>query len=152
MWTADKFDPDRLMELYKKAGAKYFMSMGVHHDNFDLWDSKYQPRWNAVAMGPKRDIVGLWKKAAQKQGLRFAVSEHLAYSYLWWTVSHGSDQTGPMAGVPYDGADPQYADLYHEYTKEFLIPEPGVRGVGNRPVPSRGSNITSPASRIDRQV
>jgi alpha-L-fucosidase len=135
IWTADKFDPDHLMQLYKKAGAKYFMSMGVHHDNFDLWDSEHQPRWNAVAMGPKKDIVGLWKKAAQKQGLRFAVSEHLAYSYLWWTVSHGSDQTGPMAGVTYDGADPQYADLYHDYTKEFLLPQPGGRGIGDRPVP-----------------
>src|ERR1035441_3782000 len=31
MWTADKFDPGHLMSLYKKAGAKYFMSMGVHH-------------------------------------------------------------------------------------------------------------------------
>jgi alpha-L-fucosidase len=41
-----------------------------------------------------------------------------------------------MAGVPYDGADPRYADLYHEYSKEFLAPEPGARGgVGNRPVP-----------------
>ena len=70
------------MQLYKKAGAKYFMSMGVHHDNFDLWDSKHQPKWNSVAMGPKKDIVGLWEKAARKQGLRFAVSEHLAYSYL----------------------------------------------------------------------
>ncbi len=122
IWTADKFDADHLMELYKKAGAKYFMSMGVHHDNFDLWDSKYQPKWNSVAMGPKKDIVGMFKKAAQKQGLKFAVSEHLAYSYNWWTVSHGSDKTGPLAGVPYDGADPQYADLYHEYDKEFLAP------------------------------
>ncbi len=123
IWTADKFDPDHLMDLYKKAGAKYFMSMGVHHDNFDLWDSKYQPRWNSVAMGPKKDIVGLFRQAAQKQGLKFAVSEHLAWSYVWWTVSHGSDKTGPMAGVPYDGADPQYADLYHDYPKEFLVPE-----------------------------
>jgi len=135
IWTADKFDPDHLIELYKKAGAKYFMSMGVHHDNFDLWDSKYQPRWNSVAMGPRKDIVGLWKQAARKQGLKFAVSEHLAYSYLWWTVSHGSDQTGPLAGVPYDGADPQYADLYHEYSKEFLQPAPseGAGTVGRRP-------------------
>ncbi|MGA2721204.1 MAG: alpha-L-fucosidase [Bryobacteraceae bacterium] len=137
MWTADKFDPDHLMQLYKKAGAKYFMSMAVHHDNFDLWDSKHQPRWNSVAMGPKKDIVGLWEKAARKQGLRFAVSEHLAFSYLWWPVSHGSDQTGPMAGVPYDGADPQYADLYHEYSKEFLASEPGGRAgaVGRREAP-----------------
>jgi alpha-L-fucosidase len=135
MWTAGRFDPDHLIQLYKKAGAKYFMSMGVHHDNFDLWNSKHQPKWNSVAMGPKQDIVGLWKKAAQKHDLRFAVSEHLAYSYNWWTVSHGSDQTGPMAGVPYDGADPQYADLYHEYTAEFLLPQAGSRGVPNRVVP-----------------
>ncbi len=35
-WKGDQFDPDHLVELYKKAGAKYFVSMGVHHDNFDL--------------------------------------------------------------------------------------------------------------------
>jgi alpha-L-fucosidase len=136
IWTADKFDPDHLIQLYKKAGAKYFMTMGVHHDNFDLWDSKHQPKWNSVAMGPKKDIVGLWQQAARKHDLRFAVSEHLAYSYNWWPVSHGSDQTGPLAGVPYDGADPQYADLYHEYSREFLAPQPGGRVPGNRPVPA----------------
>jgi alpha-L-fucosidase len=101
------------MSLYKKAGAKYFFSMGVHHDNFDLWDSKYT-RWNAVNMGPKRDIVGTWQKAAQKQGLRFGVSEHLWISYKWWATSHGADKTGPLKGVSYDGIDPQYSDLYHD--------------------------------------
>jgi len=122
LWKADKFDPDHLMSLYKKAGAKYFMSMGVHHDNFDLWNSKHQPRWNAVATGPKRDIVGLWKKAAQKYGLRFAVSEHLSNSFNWLAVAHTSDQTGPLAGAPYDGTDPQYFDLYHDVPPEYLNP------------------------------
>ncbi len=114
MWKAARFDPDHLLGLYKKAGAKYFCSMAVHHDNFDLWNSKYQPRWNAVATGPQRDIVGSFKSAADKHGLRFAVSEHLAPSYHWFATSHMSDQSGPLAGVPYDGADPAYADLYHE--------------------------------------
>ncbi|MGB7986370.1 MAG: alpha-L-fucosidase [Terracidiphilus sp.] len=112
-WKAAKWDPDHLMSLYKKAGAKYFVSMGVHHDNFDLWDSKYS-RWNSVKMGPKRDIVGTWQKAAQKLGLRFGVSEHLWISYKWWAVSHGADKTGPLAGVPYDGTDPNFEDLYHD--------------------------------------
>jgi len=112
-WKAEKWDPDYLMSLYKKAGAKYFFSMGVHHDNFDLWDSKYT-RWNAVNMGPKRDVVGTWQKAAHKQGLRFGVSEHLWISYKWWATSHGADLSGPLAGVSYDGVDPQYADLYHD--------------------------------------
>ncbi|MGC9971611.1 MAG: alpha-L-fucosidase [Bryobacteraceae bacterium] len=118
-WKADKFDPDHLMQLYKKAGAKYFCSMGVHHDGFDLWKSTHQPRWNSVAAGPKTDVVGLFKKAAAKQGLRFAVSEHLAPSYHWFATSHTSDKTGPLAGVPYDGADPAYADLYHELPRDY---------------------------------
>jgi alpha-L-fucosidase len=113
IWKADKWDPDHLISLYKKAGAKYFFSMGVHHDNFDLWNSKYT-RWNAVNMGPHKDVVGMWAAAARKQGLRFGVSEHLWISYKWFSVSHTSDATGPLAGVSYDGVDPQFADLYHE--------------------------------------
>lgn len=111
-WKAEKWNPDQLMALYKKAGARYFVSMGVHHDNFDLWNSKYH-RWNAVNMGPKRDIVGAWQKAAKRQGLYFGVSEHLAASFTWFQSSHMADMTGSKAGIPYDGANPNYADLYH---------------------------------------
>jgi alpha-L-fucosidase len=112
LWKAEKWDPDRLMALYKKAGARYFVSMGVHHDNFDLWNSTHH-KWNAVKMGPHRDVVGDWQKAARKQGLRFGVSEHLGASFTWFQDSHKADKTGPLAGVPYDGADPKYEDLYH---------------------------------------
>ena len=112
-WKAADFDPEYLMGLYKKAGAKYFVSMGVHHDNFDLWNSKYN-RWNAVKMGPHKDIVGLWRKAALNRGLKFGVSEHLWISYKWFGVSHGSDAVGPLAGVPYDGTNSAYSDIYHD--------------------------------------
>lgn len=112
-WKGDKFDPDHLVSLYKKAGAKYFVSMGVHHDNFDLWNSKHT-RWNAVNMGPRKDIVGMFRKAALREGLKFGVSEHLWISYKWFAVSHGADKAGPLAGVAYDGQDPANADLYGE--------------------------------------
>jgi alpha-L-fucosidase len=112
LWKAEKWDPDRLMQLYQKAGAKYFVSMGTHHDNFFLWNSKLH-KWNAVNMGPKRDVVGEWQKAAQKYGLKFGVSEHLGASFTWFQSSHRADKTGPKAGVPYDGADPKWQDLYH---------------------------------------
>ncbi len=111
-WKAEKWDPERLMALYKKAGAKYFVSMGTHHDNFFLWDSKIHT-WNSVQMGPKRDVVGEWQKAAKKLGLKFGVSEHLGASFTWFQSSHKADKTGPKAGVPYDGADPKYQELYH---------------------------------------
>src|SRR5579863_6487553 len=98
-WKAEKFDADYLVGLYKKAGAKYFMSMGVHHDNFDLWNSKYN-LWNSVKMGPKIDIVGQWKKATQKHGLKFGISDHLWISPKWFSTSKGADKDGPFAGIP----------------------------------------------------
>jgi len=100
------------MAPYQKAGARYFVSMGSHHDNFFLWNSKLHP-WNAVQVGPHRDVVGDWQKAAKKLGLPFGVSEHLGASFSWWQDSHKSDPTGPLAGVPYDGADAKFAALYH---------------------------------------
>ena len=121
-WKAQNFDPDYLMGLYKKAGARFFVSMGVHHDNFDLWDSKYQPRWNAVKTGPKKNIVKLFRDAAAKQNMRFGVSQHLHASYEWMSTCFGADKSGPLAGVPYDGNDPQYADLYHEKHPIAAVP------------------------------
>ncbi len=112
LWKAEKWDPDRLMQLYQRAGAKYFVSMGSHHDNFFLWNSKLH-RWNSVNMGPKRDVVGEWQQAARKYGLKFGVSEHLGASFTWFQSSHRSDPTGPKAGVPYDGANSNNWDLYH---------------------------------------
>ena len=112
LWKAENWDPAALIALYKKAGAHYFVSMGCHHDDFDLWNSTYHS-WNAVKMGPKRDIVGDWQKAAKGAGLPFGVSEHLGASYNWFQTAHGSDKSGPLAGVPYDGANPAYQELYH---------------------------------------
>jgi alpha-L-fucosidase len=111
-WQAENWQPDRLMRLYKQAGAKYFFAIAQHHDNFDCWNSKYHP-WNSVKMGPKKDILAIWGKTAREHGLRFGVSEHLGASWNWYGVSHTADQTGPLAGVPYDGANPEYASLYH---------------------------------------
>jgi alpha-L-fucosidase len=113
LWKAERLDPDQLMALYKKTGARYFVSMATHHDNFFLWDSKIH-RWNSVAMGPKKDIVGIYQKAARKQGMKFGVSEHLGASFTWFRTAHKADEHGPKKGVPYDGNNPEFQDLYHK--------------------------------------
>ena len=69
-WVIDRWKPDELMDLYVEMGAHFFMAMGVHHDNFDCWDSAYQP-WNSVRVGPKVDVVGTWEKSARARGLAF---------------------------------------------------------------------------------
>ena len=101
-WKAENWDPEALVKLYADAGARYFFTLANHHDNFDLYDSKYQS-WNSVALGPKRDIVGEWAAAARKYGLRLGVSVHAAHSWCWYETSRGADTKGPLAGVPYDG-------------------------------------------------
>ncbi len=130
LWKAEKWDPDKLMELYKKAGARYFVSMGSHHDNFFLWASKLN-RWNAANMGPKKDVVGIWQQAAKRQGLKFGVSEHLGASFTWFQAAHGSDKEGAKAGVSYDGANLNYQDLYHANAmpddKDWLTKNPAFQ-------------------------
>ena len=101
-WNPTKLDPAKLVKIYKDAGARFLIIQGVHHDNFDLWNSHYQP-WNSTRLGPKRDLLGEWSKAAKAAGIRYGVSFHHEYSWWWWQTAFGSDKDGPKAGVPYDG-------------------------------------------------
>lgn len=138
-WVIDRWKPDELMALFVEMGARYFMAMGVHHDNFDCWDSTYQP-WNSVRVGPKVDIVGVWEKTARKYGLRFGIGFHHSPPRTWgqfMPVRYTGDKKGPRQGVPYDamltirdgqgkwweGLDP--VDLYgpvHTATEPLLSP------------------------------
>lgn len=102
LFKAEKWDPDKLVEFYKKIGAQYFFALGNHHDNFDLWDSKYQP-WNSKNMGPKRDILAEWEKAARKYELPFGISFHADHAWTWYEPAQRYDKKGPKAGIPYDG-------------------------------------------------
>ncbi len=101
-WKAEKWEPEKLVALYKRVGAQYFFAMANHHDNLDMWDSKYQP-WNSVAVGPKKNIVGEWSKAARAQGLPFGLSVHASRPWSWYETAQGADKNGDKAGVPYDG-------------------------------------------------
>jgi alpha-L-fucosidase len=76
--------------------------MANHHDNFDNFNSKFQP-WNSVNIGPKKDIVGTWEKLVREAGMNFGVSVHGARAWNWYEDSQGADKTGPLADVPYDG-------------------------------------------------
>lgn len=108
-WTAPNWDPKKLVELYKKTGAKYFFAMGNHHDNFDLWNSKFH-NWNSTKIGPKRDILAEWKEAADENDLPFGVSIHSSHTWTWFEPAQGSDPNGPYAGVKYDAATLSFED------------------------------------------
>ncbi|WKL58884.1 alpha-L-fucosidase [Asticcacaulis sp. ZE23SCel15] len=139
-WKADKWQPETLTKLYKAAGAKYIVAMANHHDNLDLYNSKYHA-WNSVRVGPKKDIVGTWEKLVKAQGLRFGVSNHSAHAWHWWQTAYGYDAEGPLQGVRYDafrltkkdgkgtwwdGLDPQ--ELYTG-PAEGMVPPDGITSI-----------------------
>jgi alpha-L-fucosidase len=101
-WKAENWDPEELMTLYSRTGARYFTALANHHDNFDLYASSHQP-WNSTRLGPRKDVIGGWAKAARTRGMRFGVSVHAAHAWTWYEPAQGADRGGPLAGVPYDG-------------------------------------------------
>ena len=103
-WKTDRWDPEDLMNLYEKMGARYFLALGNHHDNFDCWESKYQP-WNSVNIGPHQDIVGIWEGVARKHDMPFGIGFHATPARTWGQYMpprYKSDMHGDKAGIPYD--------------------------------------------------
>jgi alpha-L-fucosidase len=138
LWKAEHWDPVSLMDLYVKAGAKYFVALANHHDNFDTYDSTHH-EWNSMHIGPKKDIVGTWAGLARDRGLRFGVTNHSAHAWHWFQPAYGYDPEGARAGVRYDafrlkkedgrgkwwdGLDPQQL-----YSGPNMVMPDGIRSV-----------------------
>lgn len=117
-WKAERFDPEALVDLYARAGARYIVAQAVHHDHFLNYASKLH-RWNSVEIGPHKDIVRLWHDATRARGLRFGLTEHLGATFSWFAVNKGADETGPYAGIPYDGNNPEFEDFYLPNGEEY---------------------------------
>jgi len=100
-WKAQNWEPDYLVRKYKAAGARYFVGMGCHHDNLDLYASRHH-NWNSTRVGPRKDILAGWRKAARDAGLRFGVSNHSGHAWHWYQPAYGYDAEGPMRGRRYD--------------------------------------------------
>ena len=102
LFTADRFNADQWLDVFKRAGARYIVPVAEHHDGFAMYKTKLT-KWNAVDMGPRRDIIGELAAATRKQGLIFGLSSHRIEH--WWFYGFGQQ-------VGSDVQDPRYADLY----------------------------------------
>jgi len=118
-FDAADFDADAWMELFERAGAKYFFITAKHHDGFCLFDSAYTGR-DAVDCGPRRDLYGELVTAARKRGIRVG----LYYSFYEWFNPAYTGRSGP---APYKGFQPlEDRDLDGdpaEYVDDFMIPQ-----------------------------
>ena len=84
-FKAELFNPDDWAKIFERSGAKYIVLTSKHHDGFTLWPSKESDRdwgfkWNAVDVGPKRDLLGDLFKAVRKT----SVHAGMYYSLYEW--------------------------------------------------------------------
>jgi alpha-L-fucosidase len=100
-WSPTNYSPAGMAQLFYNAGARFVLVQGVHHDNFDNWNSKYNP-WNTMNFGAKRDTMAEWTNAIHNLGMHLGVAFH--HEYSWWFTQPDflSDTSGTYAGVAYD--------------------------------------------------
>jgi alpha-L-fucosidase len=114
--------------LFKASGATFVNATAEHHDRFAMWDSS-EPvsmgsagTWNAMKMGPKRDIVGELAVAVKAQGMKFGVNNHIMYGYSF--AYCGPNGTTPGSVGPKTPAS--VSDLYDPaYALFYGPPNPG---------------------------
>ncbi len=102
MFKAQHYDPDAWARLFKESGARYVVPVFEHHDGFQMYDSSLSD-WNAVKMGPHRDLVGDLAKAVRAEGLHLGASSH--------RIEHDWFMDGGRK-FPSDVNDPKYAAFY----------------------------------------
>ena len=102
MFKAENFNADEWMSLFKESGIKYVVPVAEHHDGFSMYNSAVN-KWNAVNMGPKKDIIGELKAASQKHGLHFGLSSHRAENAWFYTAG---------TKIASDVQNPTYRSLY----------------------------------------
>jgi alpha-L-fucosidase len=111
-FRAEKWNPEEWADLFLRSGAKYVVPVAEHHDGFAMYDCSLC-RWNAVKMGPKRDIIGELAFAVRKRGLIFGLSSHRAEH--WWFMN-------PGRSFDSDVNDSAFADLYGPAQPDTIVP------------------------------
>lgn len=80
-FKAEMFQPDDWANIFEKAGAKYVVLTSKHHEGFTMWQSPQAWNWNAVDVGPHRDLAGDLMKSVRAKNLKMGYYYSL---YEWF--------------------------------------------------------------------
>jgi len=118
-FKAELFDPDHWADVFARSGAKYVALTSKHHEGFALWPSKeasatWGRPWNAVEIGPKRDVLGDLSDAVRRKGLRMGVYYSL---YEWYNPLWLYDKPRYVR----EHMSPQFKDLVTHYKPAIIF-------------------------------
>ena len=120
-WDASLFDPDELMALFAKAGARYFVPTTKHHDGVTLWNAPGNPELNTVVRGPKRDLVKLFADAARGAALKFGAYYSGGLDWSFEELPAITDDIrDPEDGRPRRPTDAAYAEYAFNHVIDLI--------------------------------
>ncbi|MGG9961530.1 alpha-L-fucosidase [Ferruginibacter sp. SUN106] len=117
-FKAELFNPDEWAKVFEQSGAKYIVLTSKHHDGFTLWPSAVSDRdwgfkWNAVDVGPKRDLINDLFKAVRKTSVHAGMYYSL---YEWFNPLWKADK-GKFAT---EHTWPQMKELINNYQPDVF--------------------------------
>ncbi|WP_121356982.1 alpha-L-fucosidase [Flavisolibacter nicotianae] len=115
-FKAELFNPDQWADLFAASGAKYVVLTSKHHEGFTLWPSKESWNWNAVDVGPHRDLAGDLTRAVKKKGLHMGFYYSL---YEWYNPLYHTN----VGRYVDEHMLPQLKDLVTRYSPDVVWPD-----------------------------
>jgi alpha-L-fucosidase len=118
-FTAELFDAKQWADLFARAGIKYVVPTSKHHEGFALWPSAEASRtwgrpWNALEIGPRRDLMGELAEATRAKGIKFGFYYSL---YEWFNPLWLKDRTRYVA----EHMTPQFKDVVSRYAPAIIF-------------------------------
>ncbi|XP_068577952.1 plasma alpha-L-fucosidase-like [Cebidichthys violaceus] len=120
LFTAEFFDAKEWTDIFASSGAKYIVLTAKHHEGFTLWGSKNSWNWNAVDVGPKRDLVGEMASALRANSdLRLGLYHSL---FEWYNPLYEQDHDNAFKTnyFPTTKTMPELYELIFKYKPEVL--------------------------------
>jgi alpha-L-fucosidase len=112
-FKAEMFDPDEWAKVFEQSGAKYVVLTSKHHEGFTLWPSSHAWNWNAMDVGPHRDLAGDLIKAVKARNLKMGYYYSL---YEWFNPLYKTD----VKRYVDEHMIPQMKDLVTRYNPDVL--------------------------------
>ncbi|XP_037090729.1 alpha-L-fucosidase-like [Pollicipes pollicipes] len=119
-FTAEFYNPDQWADLFKASGAKYIVLTSKHHEGFTMWPSKYAWNWNAMDVGPKRDLLGdLAKSIRKRTDVKFGVYHSL---FEWFNPIFLEDKKSNFTTkiFPHAKTIPELYELVENYKPDVI--------------------------------
>lgn len=116
MFKAELFDPAQWADIFKRSGAKYIVLTSKHHEGFCLWPNEQSWNWNAVDVGPHRDLAGDLINAVHDAGLRMGFYYSI---YEWYNPLYKRDVNAYVD----QHMLPQLKDLVTRYKPDIVWPD-----------------------------